>query len=161
MANKLTLTEVKKINKKFDEKKRVELPDGNHVFIYPNFSKKDVMNLLGETFTEFAENQKAFKKINMTDWATFALLYKFADLGIPSVFSKKVLAFDELLRYDHYEDIISAYPAESIKLYEEMMKKFQHNMNTLIDSKEEGMLDKLQMRIEKMIEEEEKNEELQ
>ncbi len=143
MSKKLTLTEVRKNNKKYKDKERIELKDGMHVFIYSNFSKKDIRDLLAEIIVEFRDNPKAFKKINFTDWASFSLLYKFADLGIPSVFSKKVLAFNDLLTYDYFEDILSAFPEESIKKYEEMMRTLQLNIDKLSEAKEADFIAKI------------------
>ena len=135
MSKKLTLTAIKDSNKKFSQKQRVDLPDGNHAFIFPHFSPTKLMDLIKELLLEYVDQDKnGIKKsgIDFNTWTALSLLYKFADLGIPSDVKKKIVAFSELIEYDHTGDIMSSFPKESIDKLKTTMENIQKNMDLLI-----------------------------
>lgn len=140
-SKKLTLTDIKNENKVYEQKKRIELSDDFHVFIYPNFSPTKIREVIKEILTDPQRAKDAglnFDDINMGDWFLFNVIYKFAELGIPSDIKKKVQAFTYLIDSKYYEQIINAFPKDSIKKINESFLRFKENLDVLI--KENGLL---------------------
>ena len=138
MSKKLTLTDIKNSNKKFTQKKRVDLSDGSHLFIYPYFSPTSKNELIKEIMTEFTKATELgldFKKINFADWTAFNLIYKYADLGIPKDIKKKIIAFHELLNYELFGEILASFPKESIDGFNETVLQVQQNLNAILQER--------------------------
>lgn len=141
MSKKLTLTDIKNENKVYEQKKRIELSDDFHVFIYPHFSPSKIAELIKEMITDPQRATEAglnFDKINMGDWFLFNIIYKFADLGIPSEIKKKVQAFTYIIDSMYFEQIINAFPEESIKKVNDAFLRFKENFDLLM--KENGLV---------------------
>lgn len=140
MSKKLTLSAIKESNKKYSQKKRVELSDGSHLFIYPHFSQPDQIELIKEIINNQAEAKNLgikLEQINYSDWVLFNVVYKFADLGIPKDLKKKIQCFHELIKYDCYGEIVKAFPLESIQDFQETAVNFQNNLTAVL--KNEGI----------------------
>jgi hypothetical protein len=151
MSQKLNLSLIKSENKKFEQKQRIDLSDKYHVFIYPHFSPIKTSELIKEMITDKERAEQAgidFGKINMADWVLFNIIYKFADLGIPSEIKKKVQAFTELVNYEFYGKIIESFPQESLKNLQESIMRFKDNLDLLVKN-EQGEVD-----IDKLLEKE-------
>jgi hypothetical protein len=141
MTKKLTLVDIKNQNKVYEQKQRIELSDEFHLFIYPHFSPTKISELIKEMVTDGQRATEAgidFDKINMGDWFMFNVIYKFADLGIPSEIKKKVQAFTYLIDSDFFGKIVESFPQESIKKLEESFLRFQANFELLL--KENGLI---------------------
>jgi hypothetical protein len=141
MSKKLTLADIKNENKVYEQKKRIELSDDFHVFIYPHFSPSKIAELIKEMITDQQRATEAglnFDKINMGDWFLFNIIYKFADLGIPSEIKKKVQAFTYIIDSKYFEQIINAFPEESIKKVNDAFLRFKENFDLLM--KENGLV---------------------
>ncbi|WP_080845555.1 hypothetical protein [Cytobacillus gottheilii] len=142
MSKKITLTDIKNDNKAYSQKKRVELSDDSHVFIYPHFSPTKMAELSKELATDAIRAKEAgidFEKINLTDWSLYSIIYKFADLGIPSEIKKKVQAFQLLVDWKHFGDLIEAFPKESIKEFENYFMRFQQGVFEVLDRDKENL----------------------
>lgn len=140
-SKKLTMTDVKNEVKVFEEKKRVELSDNFHVFIYPHFSNTKIAELIKEMITDNERAEKAgidFENINSGDWYLFNIIYKFADLAIPSEIKKKVQAFTYLIESEHFSKIVESFPKESLTKFEQALKRFKENFELLM--KENGLV---------------------
>ena len=140
-SKKLTLTDIKNENKIYEQKKRVELSDNYHVFIYPNFSPVKIKDLIKELVNDPQRATDAglnFDNINMGDWFLFNVIYKFSDLGIPSEIKKKIQAFTYLMDSAYYEQIINAFPQESLKKINDAFLRFKENLDLLM--KENGIV---------------------
>lgn len=162
MSKKLNLTAIKDSNKKYKEKKRIELSDGSHLFIYPHFSKPDMLELFRNVFEEYnnLENKKLMKNISMGLWTSFSMVAKFTDLGIPQTGIKnRILAFNELLTYDLYDEILSSFPEESINRFNEVGESYYSALDELLtgttDNLQQSLVDKMEE-----LEREAKNEEI-
>lgn len=132
---KLTLTDIKNEIKVFDQKKRVDLSDDFYVVIYPHFSPTKLTELIKEMVTDKLRAEEAgldFEKINIADWVLFSIIYKFADLGIPSEIKKKIQAFAQLIDSKYFGKIIESFPKESIKEFEETFMRFNENFQELL-----------------------------
>lgn len=141
MAKKISLVDIKNDNKAYDQKKRIDLSDEEYVVIYPYFSPSKVAELIKEMITDQQRANGAgikFDHINMGDWFLFNIVYKFADLGIPSDIKKKVQAFAHLIDYKHFGKIIDSFPQESMKSLEESFLRFSENFDLLL--KENGIV---------------------
>lgn len=135
MSKKLTLIDIKNENKIYDQKEKVILSDEFYVNIYPNFSPIKISELIREILTDPQRAKDAgidFDKINITDWGLFNLIYKFADLNIPSDIQKKVQAFNEIMNSDYWTKIIEAFPEESINKFKEALDNISSNLETLV-----------------------------
>ncbi|MEM5009244.1 hypothetical protein WKH57_00855 [Niallia taxi] len=142
MSKKLTLSTIKESNKKYSQKKRIDLPDGNHVFIYPDFSPTKTVEFVRELLMEYLnkeDNGLSKTKIDLNSWTVLSLLYKFADLGIPSDTKKKILAFNELLEYEYTPLIIGGFTTESINKLKATMDNIVKNIDLL--AKEQNLND--------------------
>lgn len=139
MTKKITLTDIKNSNKVYTKREKIVLSDDSHVFIYPHFSPTKMSELIKEMLLD-SENAKKegidFEKINMADWSLFSIIYKFADLGIPSDIKKKVEAFHLLVDWEHFGKIIESFPEESIKKFTDTFINFSKNIDTLLKSKD-------------------------
>jgi hypothetical protein len=138
MSKKLTLSGIKESNKKFTQKKRVELSDGSHLFIYPHFSHPDKIDLIKEVMSNMVEAKELgidLEKLNFSDWTAFNLIYKFADLGIPKDIKKKIQAFHELIKYDCFGEILNAFPQESIDGFTKTTETFQKNLDAIMEQR--------------------------
>lgn len=141
MPKKLNLSDIKKENKIYEQKQKVELSDEYFVNIYPNFSPKKVSELIKEMITDRERAEEIgidFDEIPMGDWSLFNIVYKFTDLGIPSDIKSKVLAFNELINYEHYGKIIAAFPQESLIKLQDMVNRFNENLELLVEKELEG-----------------------
>ena len=160
MSKKLTLSAIKESNKKYTQKKRVELSDGTHLFIYPHFSQPDKIALIKEIMTNAVEAKEAgidLDSLNFSDWTAFNLIYKFADLGIPKDIKKKIQTFHELVKYDYFGEIIEAFPQESIDGFTKTTQTFQKNLDKIMEQR--GI--KLEDALEQASEMEEENNSVQ
>lgn len=140
-SKKLTLTDIKNEVKVFEDKKRVQLSEGFHVFIYPHFSPTKIAELIKEMVTDNERAEKAgidFEKINQGDWYLFNIIYKFADLAIPSEIKKKIQAFTYLIESEHFGKIIESFPKESLTKLEQSLNRFKENFELLM--KENGIV---------------------
>jgi hypothetical protein len=135
MSKKLTLADIKNQIKVYEQKQRIELSDDFHLFIYPHFSPSKIGELIKEMVTDPQRAKDAgidFDEINMGDWFLFNVIYKFADLGIPSEIKKKVQAFSYLVDSEFFGKIIDSFPQESIHKIEESFNNFQENFNAIL-----------------------------
>jgi hypothetical protein len=141
MSKKISLVDIKNENKVYDQKKRIDLSEDAYVVIYPHFSPTKITELIKEMITDQQRAEEVgikFDQINMSDWFLFNIIYKFADLGIPSEIKKKVQAFAHLIDYKYFGQIIESFPQESIKSFEESFFRFKENFDLL--TKENGLL---------------------
>jgi hypothetical protein len=141
MGKKITLADIKNQNKVYEQKQKVELSDGNYLFIYPNFSPTKMAELIKEVVTEpqLAKDKGIdFDKINTGDWYLFNIICKFSDLVIPSNIEKKVQAFKELIDWEYFGALIDSFPKESIKKLDEAFTRFKENFEILM--KENGLV---------------------
>jgi hypothetical protein len=144
MAKKLTMKLIENEIKKFDEKKKVELPNGYFIHIYPNFSNEKIAELINETVTDPIQAKELgidFDKISMTDWGVFNIIYKFTDLSIPSDLKLKIQAFNNLMRTEYWTDIIAAFPEESINKVKIALDNFSANFEALRQQEIERILE--------------------
>lgn len=141
MAKKISLVDIKNDNKVYDQKKRIDLSEDEYVVIYPHFSPTKIAELIKEMVTDEQRANGAgikFDHINMGDWYLFNVVYKFADLGIPSDIKKKIQAFAHLIDYKHFSKIVDSFPQESMKSLEESFLRFSENFDLLL--KENGIV---------------------
>lgn len=134
MSKQLKLVDIKNENKIYNEKKKVELSDKYFVYIYPHFSPIKITELINEILTDPQRAKEVgidFDKINITDWGLFNIIYKFADLGIPSEIKKKVQAFSEIMNSEYWTKIIEAFPVESINKFKESLDIISANIEQL------------------------------
>jgi hypothetical protein len=134
MAKKLTLVDIKNENKRYSEKKRIDLSEDEYVVIYPYFAPTKMSELIQEMVSDKQRATEAgleFDKINMGDWFLFNIVYKFADLGIPSDIKKKIAAFNVLVDWKHFGKIVESYPQESINSLEDAFLNFKDNFELL------------------------------
>jgi hypothetical protein len=140
MSKKLTLNDIKNENKVYSIKKKITLSGDFHVNIYPNFSPSKITELIKEMVTDKQRAEDAglnFDDINMGDWVLFNIIYKFADLGIPSDILKKVEAFTILIDSEHFSEIINEFPQESIDKLNKAFARFRENFDFIM--KNQGM----------------------
>jgi len=162
MSKKLNLTAIKDNNKKYKEKKRVELSDGSHLFIYPHFSKPDMIKVFKIVFDEYnnPENKKLLKDIPAGLWTSFSMVAKFSDLGIPQAGLKnRILAFNELLKFDLYEEILGSFPKESVDKFNEVGENYYSSLNELLTGSMDNLQEVLADKVEEL-EKEAENEEI-
>jgi hypothetical protein len=139
MSKKISLVDIKKDVKKYDQQKRIDLNEDTFVVIYPHFSPSKMAELIKEMVTDKLRAEEAgidFDKVNMSDWFLFNIIYKFADLGIPSKIEKKVQAFNVLIDWEYFGQVIEAFPQESIKAFEKAFLQFKDNLDVILDNKE-------------------------
>ncbi|PLR99647.1 hypothetical protein [Bacillus sp. T33-2] len=139
MSKKLTLNDIKNENKVFSQKKKIELSDDYHVFIYPHFSPTKIAELIKEMVTDKIRAEDAginFNEIHMADWVLYNIIYKFTDLGIPSEIKKKVQAFAYLVDSQYFGTIIESFPQESIKKFTDSFAKFKENFDLVMKSQD-------------------------
>ncbi|QJI52494.1 hypothetical protein [Psychrobacillus phage Perkons] len=134
MAKKLTLSDIKKSNSKYDEKKRIELDEEVFVDIYPNFKPTKIKELIQEMVTDTSRAKEVgidFDSINPSDWGLFNIIAKFADLGVPTDIKKKVQAFNEINEYEYFDKIINAFPEESVDKVTKALENFTETLVAL------------------------------
>lgn len=136
MSKKISLVDIKNDNKVYSQKKRIELDENSHAFIYPHFAPSKQAELIKEMITDSQRAKEAgidFDKINMADWSLFNIIYKFADLGIPSEIKKKVQAFYLLVDWKYFGKIIESFPQESIDEFTQTFLRFSENFKTVLE----------------------------
>lgn len=134
MSKKIKLSDIKNDNKKFEEKKKVELSDDYYINIYPNFSNDKIAELINETILDPQRAKESgidFDKIPLADWGLFNIIYKFSDLDIPSDIKRKVQAFEIVMKSEYWTKIIAAFPEESILKVKESLGIFTENFKML------------------------------
>lgn len=135
MSKKITLNDIKKDNKKFSEKVKVQLSETHHAEIYPHFSPVKITELIKEMLTDGERAKKVgidFDQINLSDWGLYNIIYKFSDLGIPSDIEKKVEAFYLLIEFDYFGKIIDSFPKESIDKFNTHLDNFNKNLEAIV-----------------------------
>jgi hypothetical protein len=142
---KLTLKSIKNENKIYEEKIKINLPNGYYVYIYKSFSPLKIAELIRETLTDPQKAKEAginFDNISIPDWGLFNIIYKFTDLGIPSDIKSKVAAYIEIMNSEYWTKIIESFPEESINKIKESLDRFSANFEKLTQEEIEQSLEK-------------------
>jgi hypothetical protein len=144
MAKKITLKHIENENKKNEKKKKVELPNGDYLYIYPNFSNEKIAELINEHVSDLISAKEEGIELNeksMRDWGAFNIICKFSELEIPNDIKLKFQAFEQIIKYDYYTDIIAAFPEESFRKVEVAFNNFSENFKTLTQQEIERILE--------------------
>jgi hypothetical protein len=144
MAKKITLKHIENENKKYEKKKKVELPNGDYLYIYPNFSNEKIAELINEHVSDLISAKEEGIELNeksMRDWGAFNIICKFSELEIPNDIKLKFQAFEQIIKYDYYTDIIAAFPEESFRKVEVAFNNFSENFKTLTQQEIERILE--------------------
>lgn len=134
MSKKLNIAMIGENVKKYDEKEKITLSDGNYTYIFPHFAPSKISEVIKETLTDFDKAKKAnldFSKINTSDWLFFNIIRYFCDLNIPNDIKKKAQIFVKLVDSDYFTEIIAAFPEESLNRLTEALNTTNKNLELL------------------------------
>ncbi|MGA4713164.1 hypothetical protein [Bacillus safensis] len=152
MSTKLTLDHIKEVNKKYDEKVRVQLDDKFHVHIYPNFDPVKItqmINMALEDVVEIESNKKIKHKLNFVDLLNIYTILTFSDVAnIPQGITSKVSLMSELVKSPYYKIINDSFPKESFETIDEKLRTMTEGMiktqEALTDKANEEILKKVE-----------------
>ncbi|MEH7790411.1 hypothetical protein V7358_13570 [Bacillus pumilus] len=152
MSTKLTLDHIKEVNKKYDEKVRVQLDDKFHVHIYPNFDPVKITQMIKmalEDVVEIESNKKIKHKLNFVDLLNIYTILTFSDVAnIPQGIISKVSLMSELVKSPYYKIINDSFPKESFESIDEKLRTMTEGMiktqEALTDKANEEILKKVE-----------------
>ncbi|MFI8649352.1 hypothetical protein ACIGJL_06665 [Bacillus velezensis] len=157
-SKKLNLGLIEDSVSKYDKKERVKLTDDVHVYIYPYFSPTRLTKMFTELMTDSEKANEAgikFQDINPVHWGYFSLIKEFTDLGIPSDIKNKVKWFVKLIDSEFFPLILSNFPEESMKKFEEAAKMMKTSLDKLSNMSQEEINDLILNKVEKIENEQE------
>ena len=146
MSKKLNLAMITESVKKFDEKEKITLSDGNYTYIYPNFSPSKISEVIKETILDYEKARKAgldFSGIDHGDWLYFNIIRFFADLNIPNDIKKKSQIFVKLIDSDYFADIIKSFPQSSIEKVVKAVDSVNKNLDLMNNRVNETTINKV------------------
>lgn len=152
MSTKLTLDHIKEVNKKYDEKVKVQLDDKFHVHIYPNFDPVKITQMIKmalEDVVEIESNKKIKHKLNFVDLLNIYTILTFSDVAnIPQGITSKVSLMSELVKSPYYKIINDSFPKESFESIDEKLRTMTEGMiktqEALTDKANEEILKKVE-----------------
>lgn len=123
----LTFSQVKKDNKKYQEKERIEFNDGEfYLDIYQNFEPRKVQAMLkeiGETFTFAKENNIEIPSEITYDIVNCFIIKNFTSIPSPKDTNKLIQGFIDLINSDYYIQIMQAFSQDSLqKVFDKILK---------------------------------------
>ncbi|PRS77196.1 hypothetical protein C6Y03_01045 [Bacillus sp. LNXM65] len=133
----VNLTTLGELTKKYDEKKKVQLNDEFHLYIYPEFAPSKIAEVLKELNTDYFNGDKNGLKINeivMTDWLYFLVIKKFTNLKISNSLKSKMSAYINLVDSGLMGQIMMSFPEESIQKVLDHIKSVEDAVDQFIDS---------------------------
>jgi hypothetical protein len=140
MGKKLNFKQIETQVNQYSKKQKVTLSDGNYVNIYPNFSPTKIQAMIQESLSDHIRAKEAgidFEEIRAEDWGFFNIIKSFCDLDIPSDIEDKVQMFTFLVKSDYFNEIISAFPQESIEKVTKALNQTTQNLNAINAMSEE------------------------
>ncbi|MCY7479793.1 hypothetical protein [Bacillus safensis] len=133
----VNLTTLGELTKKYDEKKKVQLNEEFHLYIYPEFAPSKIAEVLKELNTDYFNGGKNGLKIDeiaMTDWLYFLIIKKFTSLKIPNSLKSKMSAYINLVDSGLMGQIMMSFPEESIQKVLDHIKSVEDAVEQLVDS---------------------------
>ncbi|WP_342468340.1 hypothetical protein NSS78_08545 [Bacillus sp. FSL W8-0920] len=133
----VNLTTLGELTKKYDEKKKVQLNDEFHLYIYPEFAPSKIAEVLKELNTDYFNGDKNGLKIDevaMTDWLYFLIIKKFTNLKIPNSLKSKMSAYVNLVDSGLMGQIMMSFPEESIQKVFDHIKSVEDAVDQLVES---------------------------
>ena len=147
MSKKLNLAMINENVKKYDEKEKITLSDGNYTYIYPNFAPSKIREVIKESLMDFEKAKNAgidFSGINLPDWLFMNIIRHFADLNIPNDIKKKSQIFIKLVDSDYFAEIIQSFPSSSLDKVTELLTVTSKNLEEMNKNKvNETTIDKI------------------
>ena len=137
-GKKLNLAMVNENIKKFDEKEKITLSDGNYTYIYPHFSPSKISQLIKESLTDPIKAKEQgidFGGIEQSDLLFLNMFRFFVDMNIPNDIKKKAQIFVKLVDSDYFGEIIRAFPEESIKKLTDALDAVNKNLDLMASKK--------------------------
>lgn len=141
----LTFSQVKKDSKKYKEKIRVELDNGEfYVDIYPNFEPKKIKAMMfdiGQVFNFASENNIDLPNEVIYDFIYCFIIKHFSSIPSPTDHRKLIQGFIDLINSDYFIQIVEAYPQESVeKVFDLMLNgmtnvsQVEHRKNAILNN---------------------------